>query len=206
MTNSRIQRLDANVVAQEIDILDGHLLGDGSVFKSDKNRIHCIYSHRCKEKEYLLWVANNTSFLLGQNINIVTVFDSRTQKSYTGYHLKSKSNQVFTDARFRWYPNGKKVLATDLLITSRLLLRFYLDDGSYCKGGAYLATNDFCLDDVEKLAEKIAQYCNFKVTVHRTGDKKGEQYKVYIAKRNFQEFLKIIGDCPVDCYLHKWGE
>lgn len=206
MTKSSIQRLDTNLVAQEKDILDGHMLGDGSVFKSSKDRLHCIYAQRCKEKEYVEWLANNTSFLTGQRVTRVDVFDKRTEKTYIGYHIKSKSNEVFTEARLRWYPEGKKVLAPDLVITSRLLLRFYMDDGSYCRGGAYIATNDFCYEDVKILGNKISDFCGFDIGIHKSGDKKGEQYKLYIKSRNYQEFLRVLGQCPVSCYIHKWGE
>lgn len=206
MTNSKIQHLDKNVVAQEKDILDGHLLGDGSVFKVEKNRKNCIYAQRCKEKEYLEYLVANTSFLFGQTITHSEMLDLRTGNTYSTHHVKSKSNEIFTEARNRWYPEGKKILPQDLGITERLLLRFYLDDGYYFKGSCYLATNDFCLNDVESLSNKISKYCNFELAIHSAGDKKKEQYKLYVGRKNFSEFLGIIGVCPVKCYSYKWGE
>lgn len=203
MTNSRIHQLDTNLIAQEIDVLDGHLLGDGSVFKSGKDRINCIYGHTCKHKEYLEWMVYATGFLAGQKVLPASFFDKRTQKTYHKYHLKSKSSEIFTQARQRWYPCGKKILPDDVTINSRSLLRFYLDDGSICRGAAYLATHDFCFEDVNILRAKIASFCNMKVSIHQAGN---EQFKLYVGRRNFRDFLSIIGSCPVQCYSYKWGE
>lgn len=204
MTNSRIQQLDPILLAQELDILDGHLLGDGSVFKTGKDRIHCVYAHACVKAEYLNWLVSSTYFLSDRKIYEYNVFDKRTLKVYNRYQIKSLSHEVFTKARQRWYPDGKKILPKDLVISRRGLLRFYMDDGSWHKNGMYLATNDFSVDDVCTLQEKITKFCGFQLGIHKTG--KEGVYKLFIRKKDRKQFIDIIGFCPVSCYSYKWGE
>lgn len=204
MTTSRIQPLDSNLLVQELDLLDGHLLGDGSVFKTGKDRTHAVYAQACKQATYLQWLIDNTGFLAGRKVYTRHYFDIRTQKTYEGYQIKSLSHEIFTQARSRWYPNGKKVLPTDLIITSRCLLRFYLDDGSWHKNGMYLATNDFNPQDVEVLQAKISAYCGFQLSIHKSGKK--DVFKLFVKKSNRNQFIDIIGQSPVQCYSYKWGE
>lgn len=199
--------MNTNIISQakdNIDILHGHLLGDGSVYRVNKNRSNCSYSHACKHKEYLEWIVSNTPIFNNPNIRGVSSYDKRTNKTYHRYHFRTASSIIYTNLRDLWYPQGKKILPNDVIINSRSLLRFYLDDGSYHPSGNYLATNDFNLSDLELLLDKIILYTNLNWTIHKTG--KEDAYKLFLSKKQRKDFLHIIGNCPVSCYEYKWRE
>lgn len=187
-----------------LDILHGHLLGDGCVYKPKKDKTYCRYSQSCVHKEYLEWIISTVKIFNQPNIRYVSSYDKRTDKTYSRYAFATKTIPILNDLRSIWYPEGKKILPKDVIVNSNSLLRFYLDDGSYHPSGNYLATNDFSPSDVEILLDKIILYTNLNWTMHKTGKK--DVYKIFLSKKYRKDFLNIIGTCPVECYKYKWRE
>lgn len=196
---------DISRCVQQIDLLDGHLLGDASIVnpKPRKPNSSCRIVQACKHPEYIQYLTDTMAVYCNKPVKSAYVYDKRTQKSYPRNWIQSPATQWLAHQRKRWYPNGKKLLPDDIVITQELLLRFFLDDGtSGTTGGLYLATDDFPAKDTERLASLISGFCNFKVAIHKSGTK--GQYRLYVTAPYKKEFLSIIGDCPVDVYRYKW--
>lgn len=206
-----------DILSREADILDGHLLGDGSVFKTgyDCNR-NAVFVISSKHEEYLQWIIDNTQTFKVCRVTVNDIWDKRTQKFYHRCLLKSHSHAQLTQRRELWYPQGKKIVPSNLVITPRLLLRWYMDDGHLHSQGIYFNTQGFTLNDTEFLRDKLVECLGIKVTIQIHSRSKN-LYRLFIPIRgtkqgvastnnNVTKFFNIIGNCPVKCFKHKWGE
>lgn len=185
-----------------IDLLNGHILGDGSLLYPKKNRNPAISSTSCKYQEYLSWLKTKLPVYANQPIYRLDSYDNRTNKIYTRYWMKSKSSLKLSEYREIWYPKGKKRLPPNIKITPEGLLIFYLEDGCvHSKYAIYLAVHDFTADEIETLKELISLAINAKVTVCYEYN---IPVKLYIPSKSIYNFYSYIGKCPVKCYEYKW--
>jgi hypothetical protein len=203
------------ILSRESDLLDGHLLGDGSVFVTgyDTHR-EAVFVITSKYKEYAQWIVDNTDWFSECKVNVHDTWDKRTEKFYRHCTIKSISHPILTERRKLWYPNGKKIVPRNLVLTRNLLLRWYLDDGNWHSKGLYLNTQGFIYQDVEFLQQLLMDFLQFKVTIQKHSP---NRYRLFIPKRggshsckssvnNIERFFEVIGDCPVSCLRHRWGE
>lgn len=203
-------------LSQEKDVLDGHLIGDASVFIPGKDCVRqAVMVMTSKYREYLEWIVTNTKTFSTCNIVEHDVFDERTKKTYHRCTIKSWSHPLLTERRKLWYPEGKKVIPLeDINLTPELVLRWFMDDGSWHKNGLYLCTNAYSLESNHLLAEKLSQVVGVVVKIHKHSK---DSYRLFIPKgggkqgvvsgnSNREKFLSFVGDCPVSCFKHKWGE
>lgn len=196
---------DLNRCVEQIDLLDGHLLGDACIVKPQPlvPNSSCRIVQSCKHIQYIQYVADTMAVYANKPVRQSDIYDKRTKKSYHRCWIQSPATKWLAQQRERWYPQGKKILPSDIVITQQLLLRFFLDDGTVATtGGLYIATDDFPIEDTERLADLIGNYCNFKLTLHKSGTK--NQFRLYIKGSSRKDFLSAIGSCPVPIYAYKW--
>lgn len=178
------------------ELIDGLLLGDGSLDKRAKN---ARYRHSCKHKEYIEYVIKQ---LHEFGVFTETIYDKDNgYKTGRVFQCYSKVHNDLTKHYERWYKNKKKVLPPDLKLTPLVLLHWYIGDGGFDSDKGYLrqisiAAHSFSFDEREILCEKLRE---FGLKVSNT--KKG---KINITKKSIPLFLSIIGECPVDCYQYKF--
>lgn len=205
----------ADVLHAEKDILDGHLLGDGSVFKTGTDcKRDAVFVISSKHEEYLQWIVNSTQTFSTCKVTLYDVWDKRTQKYYHRCTIKSYSHPLLTERRNLWYPEGKKIVPRNLTLTSRTILRWYMDDGHIHSKGIYFSTNGFTPEDTIFLRRLLTDFLGIKVTTqyHSNGKYRlfipirGTRQGVASTNNNIKKFLDAIGECPVSCFKHKWGE
>lgn len=202
-------------IKEEIDLIQGHLLGDASIFVTgrDCNR-DATFNFSTKYQEYAEWIVNNTESFAACKLRVYDIFDKRTQKSYHRVSFRSPSNKIFTELRAKWYPEGKKIVPKDLVLTKDLILRWYMDDGNWHNKGIYFNTQGFDLESTEFLRHNLSIFLNLKVTIHKHSE---GLYRLFIPlcgtgsgyhkqNDNIKAFFQIIGECPVSCFSHKWGK
>jgi len=183
-------------------ILDGHLLGDASILNHhpDRNKNWCFVLYSI-HSEYLQYSADTITCLKDRPIWSRAQKDKRTNKTYNSFYLRSLSEDYFTKQRERWYPEGKKIVPCDLVITKETLLSWYMDDGSISTSkGRYLATDSFTLEDVNLLKKYLARDLDIESAIH----KNDSHFRLYIPVREVSKFEKCIGSCPVECFRYKW--
>lgn len=200
---------------QEKDILDGHLIGDASVFTTGTDcKRNAVMVHTSKYREYLEWIVANTQTFSTCNINENDVLDERTGKYYHRCTIKTYSHPLLTERRCQWYPEGKKIVPENIELTPAMTLRWFMDDGSWHRQGLYLCTNAYSLESNEILAVKLAKVIDGVVKIHKHSK---DSYRLFIPKgraiasvaslgSNRLKFLDYVGECPVSCFKHKWGE
>lgn len=147
------------------EILDGLMLGDGSIVFPNKNRSKyprlCL-NRKTNDKEYLNWQYNIFKEFYSSEPKDRDIYDKRTNKVYKSTSLISKSGQLFLDYYNKWYPNKKKIVPRDLKLSPLLLLIWFLDDGFIQKPKnnlrLKLATDGFIEEDVKFLCSLLNEY------------------------------------------------
>ncbi len=178
------------------ELIDGLLLGDGSLDKRAKN---ARYRHSCKHKEYIEYIIKE---LFSFGICTETIYDKDNGYG-TGrvFQCYSKIHKNLTTQYERWYIDKKKTLPSDLILTPLILLHWYIGDGGFDSDKGYLrqisiAAHNFSFEEREILCDKLRNF-NLKVSNTKRG-------KINITKKSIPLFLSIIGECPVKCYQYKF--
>lgn len=183
-----------------LDLVDAHLLGDGSIVNPKKKET-CVIQLPNVNKPYLEWCVANTPFWEGCNVWDVEFHDKRTNKNYSRHWIKSKSSNFLNLQRSRWYPNGKKQLPKDVVISKRGLTRLFIEDGTRykCNNAVSISLNDFSEDDIQLIKSKIEEQFELSPSVHY---EYGKAVKLHFTRSN--NFFNIIDSCPVECFSYKW--
>ena len=179
-----------------LELIDGLLLGDGSLDKRAKN---ARYRHTCKHKEYIEFIIKELSNF---DIIINTIYDKDNGYN-TGriFQCYSKVHNELTVHYNRWYNNRKKIVPIDLELTPLILLHWYIGDGGFDSNKGYLrqisiCAHSFTFNEREILCDKLRNY-DLKVLNTKNG-------RINISKKSIPKFLSIIGECPVKCYQYKF--
>lgn len=154
--------------AEQAELLDGSLLGDGCLEKPA--RAHWQSSRfrmrlGVHDRAYLEAVRA----LLGPFVTAPfraewseaptqvagqVIHDGSTERFCESLILLTLHHPLFGTQRRRWYPNGVKVVPADLVVTPTVLLHWYCQDGSHnpAKRNASLSTCGFTDAEAERLA------------------------------------------------------
>jgi len=183
---------------EQMEILNGCLLGDGHLTKSKVN----------SSFNYLSSIRNHTDLIYSQfsefggNVKRKETYDKRTLKTYISYRFLTKTNETFTKLRNIWYPQGIKIVPKNLKLTKLTCLYWYIGDGSLSqnyekKETLYLklSTNNFTSNDIDNiLLPQLKKYDAYRW-----------ENLIFIPRKNINDFLYYIGTCPFPEYQHKWN-
>jgi recombination protein RecA len=142
----RWERNNCQPTSEQLQIILGSLLGDGSVSNGKKGDYICqsqfAVSHGPKQKPYLFWKYKKLSDLCS----------SEPKELADGkWRFRSFHHPFFSELRKKWYPRGKKILNISLLesITPLGLAVWYMDDGSLIKSGNFMKISTCCFTESE---------------------------------------------------------
>lgn len=195
-----INNMSFTLTQQEIII--GSLLGDGCLEMGRNNKNACfIYASSCKE--HVEFVHNYLKEYCTNNYKKVKrseIFDKRTEKTYIKYYFRTKCLTEFTEYYDVWY-TPKKAVPNFLNLPPLTVLTWYLGDGELESKHGYikLHTNSFSKEDCLKL-------CSILGFESKLLKKAVNQWLVSIPRKQVSSFLNYIGECPVNCYFHKWSQ
>lgn len=179
-------------------LLVGTVLGDGYLrIVPAHTNAQLQISHGEEEKRYVFW-----KYMIFKDWCIKTPWmqnrtyykdRSRKLKSWLCYTI---SHPVFTRYHRLFYSNGKKVIPRDInnLLESPISLAvWYMDDGTKLKNkGAYFSTQNFNLEDQERLISCLRENFGLKSKLHQQRQVDGEYYRLYIAKDEFGKLKSLI--------------
>lgn len=190
---------------KELNFLNGILLSDGYINKRDFS-----FSVTSSSKQFLEYIMTKLPPNIWRNNNMIreeAKFDKRINKTLMSYRLISKSNEIFYDLRQKWYPNGIKIIPSDIIIDKNCLLGWYLGDGSLNQhhllkrtDGIKLCTNSFSPIDIETFLLPQLNHYNPRITYTEK-----KQPIITIPRNKCDLFLNDIGNAPFDDYKHKWA-
>ena len=183
---------------RQYEIINGALLGDGSVIKP-KNGLNTYFSYASKSEEHVRAVCTELEDYVspGFYYKYEEIYDKRTNKSYSRYSFRTQTNPTFTEIYNTWYKDNIKIVPKNLVLTPLTCLIWYLGDGTLAKHPTktkdhiLLCTDSFTKEDIEKYL--LPQLSNFSATLVEHGY---NQYRIHIPH---------IGPCPVKDYEHKWN-
>jgi len=186
-----------NLSIESIHWLYGELLGDGCLYKISPYSARFQYAS--KYKEYIQYVSDILkSFGIKQSGKILKI---KKCNSYY-YQYKSYSYVELLSIYNKWYPNGKKIIPRDTILTPLVCRQWYIGDGSlkysiHEKPSIRLCTNDFIVNDVNWLVKQLNNL-GFKSTRQPVDN------IIHILVCSTKDFLNYVGKCPVECYQYKF--
>lgn len=184
------------------DLLEGELLGDGFIGMNSSRSAR--YAHSSKHEEYLIWLSKTFASLGLEQIGKINERWHKKSKTFS-YHYTSKSYPELVPLRKCWYPDGKKIVPKDLVLTPIMARQWYIGDGRLGDSAKKrpqisFSTCDFDKASINHLLKELGAK-GFKVSHWPSSNKIG--LSVYSVK----DFLDYIGPCPKEiqnCYGYKW--
>jgi LAGLIDADG DNA endonuclease family/Homing endonuclease associated repeat len=191
----RPQNLPVDVSKEAIEIIEGELLGDGSM----EQHSNACFSHSTANFNYakLLHGKLETTGLPLRPLEPVPARNGGKPQLRT----RTSCNISFTTLRQRWYPYGKKIVPSDLHLTKTMCLHWYLGDGYVEQHTVKFSTCGFTETEVVRLAALLTTL-GFKASKNR---RSGGHFVVRMSKEAAPRFLQWIGPCPAHGYEHKWN-
>jgi hypothetical protein len=139
-------------------ILTGSLLGDGHLSKPRGNSNSYFSKCQCEAHiDYLKWTFEQ----LGNFSSSISVYDNHCKgKAYKKAVYLTKALPQFTELRKKWYPDGKKIVPSDLKLSPLSIAMWFFDDGSNVVEyrGSKFSTNCFTRDECSFLSNLLANY------------------------------------------------
>ena len=172
--------------------LDGLILGDGTL---DKGKYSTSFRID-QRKDRLEWLLSISKELAKHNVQsrIINV-------KHNKHLLETKCYTQLNGTYQRWYPNGKKVVPKDLVITSATFANWYLSDGSLIHH-AYilLCTDAFSREDVDFLITLLNKHFGVdgKLAIWN------RRNRIRFRKHDSIKLLKIIEPFKTHCFAYKW--
>jgi hypothetical protein len=192
---------------QQLEILDGLMLGDGHIHysKTSKNPYLTI-TRALKDESYQIYLAKIfENYLTDKSLTKIDRYDKRTEKNYKSIVLRTRSNELFKISHDRWYNHRTKIIPNDLSLTPLNIAIWIADDGYIYHAKNYpnllhlkLSTNGFQKDEVHFLAKLLKLRYNFDFTVY---DKEHDyKLKQYIIRLTNSEHVKQLL-CDIDPFF-----
>lgn len=181
----------------EAEVLDGLMLGDGSLSMGGHSKHACLHITRAtKDFEYLQWTADVfKARLTAASLRSRKISDARTRKTYESSRLRTRCDPVFTEERHRWYPGGIKQVPSDLRLSALTIAVWLADDGSVSRASRRsaeikFATHGFEERDVRRLACLLAGRYGTPFPVYQEG--RLEQYTIRAFGDSVRSLLRDI--------------
>lgn len=181
-------RYNAKITSQQMECLDGSMLGDGSIS-------HLQHRFAIKQRfdrgEYLQYLFDS---LLPFSIYLKSATRCR--------QLLTCTHPIFTQMRQRWYEGKQKIVPKDLVLTPRSFAHWFVEDGSnnQKKRSLRISTNCFRFQDVEFLVEILFRDLGVKATIN----KQRNQPVLHIGAYEYFRTIEILKPLILwPCFLYK---
>lgn len=174
--NCRSNQIPRTITQNQKEFLDGLMLGDGGIIWSKTAAYPRLSVMRqLQDKDYLLWQYDLFKDFYGTPPKYFKSYHNKVDKYYEGFSCRTKSGKIFSDYYNKWYPNGKKIVPRDLVLTPLTLLIWFLDDGSVIKPSEHglqikFSTDGFPEEDTRFLAQLLSSFINDEVKVYKNGN------------------------------------
>ncbi len=187
--------MPSKLTSEQEQVLIGGLLGDFYLYQN-KNHINAgiACSRSAKDKGYAKFEFSLFKDFCNSGVKEKSYFDERTNKTYHGVWFRTRVSEVFTPYKNKWYPNGTKIVPSDLKLTPLICAIWFCDDGSVIRKSEkslqlQLATDGFTKDEVEFLAELLSKELHELFLVY---PKEGN-YVIHGHTNATIKFIKYIG-------------
>jgi hypothetical protein len=201
-------RIKGYTFAGDKEVLYGSLLGDGSLLRRNKQTGQGMasFSKANIGYDHVQFVARA---LLGQD-GCNRIYEYQPKGRQTTFKITTKTCSELLTEYVRWYPNDEKVVPPDLVLTPKIILHWFMDDGHshwHHKTGAKVqfSTESFTKNDCEFLGQQL-EIIGLKWGLAKSHG--GYGFKIYIAggRAIIKNFFNLIGPCPdeIPSMKYKW--
>lgn len=179
-----------NLTREQEEILIGHLLGDGSLIKKNKNSIkdNARFSIDRSERDskYLEWTKNIFNYYCSNDVFHYSrdYYINNIEKTYKFASFSTRSLPLFTKYYNIWYPNGNKVIPNNLILTPRIVATWICDDGHIRVRGKNkdclyirICSEGFSKQENEFLAKLLTDFCGEKILCQKL-NKNSDKYRL----------------------------
>jgi len=181
---------------KQMSIITGSLLGDGHLTKPRSLKANSYFEKPQKgsRRSYLEW-----------HYQALQPFSSRLNdcantcegKKYPRSTFATKALPIFTDLRNKWYPNSKKIVPLDLVLTPLSIAIWFFDDGSnhVKKRQCRFATNSFSIEECEFLCEQLEQH---QISCSLSGN------QIQVHTSSYKTLIEMVSPYMLwDCFEYK---
>lgn len=177
-------------------VLIGGLLGDFYLYQNKNHMNAGIASGRAlKDKLYAVYEYKLFKDFCNSGVKERSYYDIRTSKTYYGVWFRTRVSKVFTPYKKKWYPNGVKIVPSDLKLSPLICAIWFCDDGSVIRNKntirLQLATDGFQKDEVEFLAKLLREEIGGDFKVYR----KESNYVISAFHKTTNKFIQYISPC-----------
>lgn len=189
--------------AKFLEIVDGLMLGDGSILKDGILRLEQTLKRGA-------WVRHVAGLLLGIRVSCrtsdrdpsegISQIKGRLIPRNGSTILWSLTYQELKDQRLRWYPEGKKIIPRDVVLTPLSVALWFCGDGTGDRSTGTLSfcTNGFTRPDVEFLGARLGDV----IGIHTTTTPSETQPILRVCRRNDAIKLRDFMLCHVVPLFH----
>lgn len=178
-------------------IITGSLLGDGymRILPGRSNALLEI-NHSIKQKDYVDWKYLVLKSVVGGEPKARTGNGKRI-----AYRFYTKQLPELTEMLGQFYKDSKKVIPEELELDSVSLAVWFMDDGGKCgEKNVYLNTQQFDLDDQDRLSE-LLKGLGLEVKANR--DKK--YWRLRFLSSSLPKLRSLINDMVIPSMKYKLG-
>jgi len=214
--NDYLHKQYPQLTEEQNEILIGSLLGDGTIKLGSLN---CSFvKKQCKKyKVYVDWHLDKLS-LYSSKIHEIHSDDKlicqngiiehiKTENRLIGYRFYTHQHPVFTKFRNKWYPEGNKIIPTDLKLTPLSIAIWFCDDGnnSFNNREAQIATQSFTFDEADFLCELIKEFNIQPSIMTKISAKTGRKQPILKCNsKSYDNLIELIKPYVIwDCMSHK---
>jgi len=190
--------IDSGLSTFIVEILEGELLGDGSM--RDRGWITSPFRLGTSSKEYRDWLAD---LLRNVGFNLRTPNVSHELEGYgeyQSYRVETWQYPCLYRLYRHWYPDGEKRVPDDLTITPLNLRHWYIGDGSYGES-LNLHTEGFTNECRNRLIQQLAVN-GIRATAQSSGE-------LHIWRKSHDRFFNFMARLPPSlhsAYGYKWPD
>lgn len=216
---SRGPKTNTQDVKLDMEWIDGWLLGDGNLCRPSlaADGIHRIGNamgqHGSSQEQYTKYVVDKWLAMgLTTNGRIYPQKDSQNPGWIT-YKACTRVHHALTKQYFRWYPDDKKKIPRDVVLSPVVLREWYLGDGSLQNNRSpVLIMGGVSEEEVERMLLGLLVIFKCGVSKRRyvpkgetqAGDSFQPYWQLYFSAGLSEAFFSYIGVCSLSCYSYKW--
>jgi len=188
-----------------VELLDGLLLGDGSIIKQGMFMMHQKQSRvgwlEQVQRLFALTGCGSTIKPLKEKSSVIEgreVVQAPSSHIYTPQYVEIKKQ------RKRWYPEGVKKLPPDVHVTPFSVAHWFSGDGSYNTNGTLVFnTQNFVEDDVDTLVVLLES--RLKVVGNKTKYRIPGRFTININRRDEAvKLMELIASYVPGCCMYKF--
>lgn len=187
------------------EILVGGLLGDLSLTRGKPNHnARLAVRHSTGQTDYANHLFEVFKAFCTPNLKpvLVSFFDKRTNQQYFNISFFTRSLPCFNYYRDLFYPNGVKVVPSNIgeILTARGLAYWAMDDGYKDRNAFRFATESFSLSDVELLIKVMKENFDLDCSINTV---KSKYYRIYVSVHSMDKFRSLVSPFFIPSMMYK---